>query len=115
VSLERNRRQLEVYSHLIEERTGQKVSKMSLYYTGETDNPYITFRKNDETIGKTIAAFNDIVTRIEHNYFRIESRPTKKCSDCDMQKYCNNIELVIQELEPPPKAAFNTSRNLSGS
>ena len=34
--------QLEVYAHLVEERTGQKVSRMHLYYTGEDGgNPYV--------------------------------------------------------------------------
>lgn len=36
--LEQYRRQLHLYAHLIEERTGQKVSKMHLYYTGEEDS-----------------------------------------------------------------------------
>ena len=31
--LERYRRQLHIYAHLVEERTGQKVSRMHLYYT----------------------------------------------------------------------------------
>ena len=33
--LEQYRRQLHIYAHLVEERTGQKVSKMHIYYTGE--------------------------------------------------------------------------------
>ena len=42
--LEQYRRQLHLYAHLIEERTGQKVSKMHLYYTGEEDGvPTITY------------------------------------------------------------------------
>lgn len=46
--------QLEVYAHLVEERTGQKVSRMHLYYTGEDGgNPYVSFSKDDRAIGKT--------------------------------------------------------------
>lgn len=42
--LEQYRRQLHIYAHLIEERTGQKVSKMHLYYTGEENGvPTITY------------------------------------------------------------------------
>ena len=42
--LEQYRRQLHLYAHLIEERTGQKVSKMHLYYTGEENGvPTITY------------------------------------------------------------------------
>lgn len=42
--LEHYRRQLQLYAHLVEERTGQKVSKMHLYYTGEESSvPTITY------------------------------------------------------------------------
>lgn len=42
--LEHYRRQLQIYAYLIEQRTGQKVSKMHLYYTGEENgNPMISF------------------------------------------------------------------------
>lgn len=90
-SLERNRRQLEIYSHLIEERTGQRVSKMSLYYTGEQGNPYITFTKDNRAIGETITAFDSIVSRIQKKDFRQESRPTRLCSYCDLRSYCDRI------------------------
>ena len=44
--LEHYRRQLHIYAYLIEQRTGQKVSKMHLYYTGEENgNPMISFRR----------------------------------------------------------------------
>lgn len=83
--------QLEVYAHLVEERTGQKVSRMHLYYTGEDGgNPYITFGKDDRAIGKTIARFDDIVARIEQQDYGIASRPAKLCQNCDMRAYCDN-------------------------
>ena len=50
-SIERYRRQLEVYAHLVEERTGKNVSKMHLYYTGEIKGePTVTFEKSKESI-----------------------------------------------------------------
>jgi DNA helicase-2/ATP-dependent DNA helicase PcrA len=88
-SLERNRRQLEVYAHLVEERTGRRVSKMSLYYTGETGDPYITFTKDTRAIGETVATFDAIVARIVQKDFRQESRPTRLCSCCDLRLYCD--------------------------
>lgn len=49
--MNRYRRQLEVYAHLIEEKTGKKVSKMHLYYTGEDNGvPTVTFNKSTEMI-----------------------------------------------------------------
>lgn len=83
--------QLEVYAHLVEERTGQKVSRMHLYYTGEDGgNPYVTFGKDDRAIGKTIARFDDIVARIERQDYGIAVRPAKLCQNCDMRAYCDN-------------------------
>ena len=83
--------QLEVYAHLVEERTGQKVSRMHLYYTGEDGgNPYVSFTKDDRAIGKTIAQFDDIVARIERQDYQIAARPAKLCQNCDMRAYCDN-------------------------
>ena len=83
--------QLEVYAHLVEERTGQTVSKMHLYYTGEASgNPYVSFAKDNRSIGKTIARFDDIVSRIERADYQIPSRPTKLCQNCDLRAYCDN-------------------------
>ena len=43
------------YAHLVEEKTGKKVSKMHLYYTGEENGvPTVTFDKSTELIDKTI-------------------------------------------------------------
>lgn len=84
-------RQLEVYAHLVEERTGQKVSRMHLYYTGEDGgNPYVSFSKDNRTIDKTIAQFEDIVARIERQDYQIAARPAKLCQNCDMRPYCDN-------------------------
>lgn len=82
--------QLEVYAHLVEERTGQKVSRMHLYYTGDDGNPYVSFTKDDKAIGRTIARFDDIVARIERQDYSIAARPAKRCPECDMRAYCDN-------------------------
>jgi DNA helicase-2/ATP-dependent DNA helicase PcrA len=88
--LERYRRQLEVYAHIVEERTGQQVSKTHLYYTSEeTGNPYITFDKDNSSINATIRTFDNVVQRIEAKDFAIPARPTKLCGDCDVHHYCD--------------------------
>jgi DNA helicase-2/ATP-dependent DNA helicase PcrA len=92
--------QLEVYAHLVEERTGQKVSRMHLYYTGEDGgNPYISFNKDDRAIGKTIARFDDIVARIEQQDYAITARPAKLCLSCDMRAYCDNKNWKFRKIE----------------
>jgi len=88
--LQQYRSQLEVYAHLVEERTGQKVSRMHLYYTGEeSGNPYISFAKDDKAIGKTIARFDQIVGCIENRDYSMAARPPKLCPNCDMRAYCD--------------------------
>lgn len=89
--LKQYQHQLEVYAHLVEERTGQKVSRMHLYYTGEDGgNPYVSFTKDARAVGKTIGQFDDIVTRIERQDYQIAARPAKLCQNCDMRAYCDN-------------------------
>ena len=86
----RYRRQLEVYAHIIEGRTGHKISKMHLYYTGEDDgNPYISFDKDAHSIDRTMEVFDGVVERIENKDFEIASRPVGLCRNCDMQAYCD--------------------------
>ena len=88
--LDRYRRQLEVYAHIVEQRTGEKVSKMHLYYTGvENGNPYISFDKHQGHLEATIQTFDDVVSRIEQKDFSIPARPEKACKECDMQSYCD--------------------------
>ena len=88
--IEHHRHQLEVYAHLVEERTGQKVSRMHLYFTGEESGlPTISFPKNSGATDKTIETFDGIVERIEKKDFSIAERPDKTCVDCDMKAYCD--------------------------
>ena len=88
--IDRYRRQLEVYAHIIEGRTGQKISKMHLYYTGEDDSyPYVSFDTDTRSIEQTMATFDGIVARIENKDFEIAARPERLCRNCDMQAYCD--------------------------
>ncbi len=88
--VDRYRRQLEVYAHIIEGRTGQAISKMHLYYTGEDDgNPYISFDKDARSIDQTMETFDGIVARIENKDFAIAARPDRLCRNCDMKAYCD--------------------------
>ncbi|WP_417251077.1 ATP-dependent helicase [Castellaniella sp.] len=96
--LEQYRHQLEVYAHLVEQRTGQKVSRMHLYYTGEDGgNPYVTFKKDDKVIDRTIARFDDVVERIEHQDYQMAARPTKLCLSCDLRPYCDNKNWIFKK------------------
>ena len=91
-SAERYKRQLEVYAHLVEEKTGKKVSRMHIYYTGEEiAEPTVTFEKSKESIDTTIKSFDEVVAKIQNHEFTQESSSQKTCRECDMRYYCNKI------------------------
>lgn len=88
--IDQYRRQLEIYAHVVEQKTGLKVSGMLLYYTGESDgSPIISFRNDQSSINRTIDQVNNVVDNIESLKFSIETRPIKQCSNCDMRHYCD--------------------------
>lgn len=89
--LEQYRRQLHLYAHLIEERTGQKVSKMHLYYTGEEKGvPTITYPYTKTAIDGTVAAFEDTVHKIMRKEYKHCASDIKVCKNCDFRFYCQN-------------------------
>ena len=89
--LERYRRQLHIYAHLVEERTGQKVSKMHLYYTGEDSGiPTITYPYTKSAVEGTMAVFDDTVKKIMKKDFHRCANDSKVCAECDFRFYCMN-------------------------
>lgn len=90
--LQQYQRQLEVYAHLVEERTGYVVSKMHLYYPKEEDgSPYISFPYKHELIDNTVATFDKVVRKIENKDFDMGNvvKSEKQCGNCDMRYHCN--------------------------
>ena len=88
--IDRYKRQLEVYAHIVEERSGKKVSKLHLYYTGEgSGNPYVSFGKDSSSIDTTMQSFDRVVHNIEKKNYNIDERPWKLCRNCDMKFYCD--------------------------
>jgi DNA helicase-2/ATP-dependent DNA helicase PcrA len=88
--LELYRRQLQVYAHLVEERTGQKVSKMHLYYTGEEGSvPTISYPYQQTAVDATIQAFDYTVHKILRKEFGHRAQSQKTCVDCDFRFHCN--------------------------
>lgn len=87
--LEHYKRQLQVYAHLVEEKTGYTVSKLHLYYTGEeSGNPQITFPSVKADIQATIQGFDDIVKKIKKKDFCTKSKDQIICNNCDFRFYC---------------------------
>ena len=86
------RRQLEVYSRIVEEKFGRRVSKMHLYYTRvEGESPYVTWDFNPERVEGTLRKFGETVARIESHQFSNAKvvKCARLCDGCDMRFYCN--------------------------
>lgn len=91
-SFNRYKRQLEVYAHLVEEKTGKKVSRMHLYYTGEDQGePTVTYEKSQDAIDATIKEFDNVVAKIQNHVFITEAKNKKTCQNCDMRYYCKKM------------------------
>lgn len=89
--LETYRKQLMLYAHLIEEKTGCTVGKMKLYYTGEeSGNPIITFSRDRRSIDATAAEFDDVAHKIMDKYFSCRAMNSRLCENCDFRYYCKN-------------------------
>ncbi len=89
--LQRYRRQLEVYAHILEQRDGIEINRMHLYYTGvENANPYITWDRLDVDIDRTIQEVETVISKIEcKNYNMTDIKiKEKQCENCDMRFYC---------------------------
>lgn len=86
------RRQLEVYSHIVEEKFGKRVSKMHLYYTRtEDESPYVTWDFDSHRVEGTLKKFEETVTKIENHRFSNAKvvKCARLCDGCDMRFYCN--------------------------
>lgn len=87
--IERYRRQLHIYAYLVEQRTGKKVSKMNLYFTGEENSvPTITFPYTRSAIEGTMASFDDTVGHIMKKDFHSCANDSRICKNCDFRFYC---------------------------
>lgn len=89
--IEHYRQQLYIYAYLVEKRTGKKVSKMNLYYTGEENGiPTISFPYRKSSIAATMASFDDTVQKILNKDFSGCAHDMKTCRNCDFRFYCKN-------------------------
>jgi DNA helicase-2/ATP-dependent DNA helicase PcrA len=88
--IDRYKRQLQVYAHLVEQNLGLKVSKMYLYYTGAPDGsvPTIAFEPQKSEINNTIREFDKVVASIQNADFSHKAKSGRICENCDFRYYC---------------------------
>lgn len=90
--LNQYRRQLEVYAYIIEQKTGNKISRLNLYYPKEENgNPKITFEYKPDMVQNTINSFEEVVHKIEQHDFSMKGHACseKHCGECDLRFYCH--------------------------
>jgi DNA helicase-2/ATP-dependent DNA helicase PcrA len=88
--IDRYRRQLQIYAHLLEEKRAITVSHMTLYYTSEeSGNPRITFDRSMSDVKGTIETVDTVIKKIVAKDYGLNERPEKLCKNCDFRPYCD--------------------------
>lgn len=88
--IQRYKRQLQIYAYIIEQRTGVPVSKLHLYYTGDTESgiPTITFKNEPAKVQETIDGFTNVVHKIQCRDYSTRSSSQTMCNNCDLRFFC---------------------------
>ena len=90
--IDRYHRQLQLYAYIIEQKYNKSVSKMHLYYTGETEgNPTITFNNRASEMTRTMIALDKTVQKIRCKDYMEKSSSEKLCQFCDIRYYCSKV------------------------
>lgn len=93
-------KQLYIYAHALERRTGKPPERLSLYWTAEErkENALMVIPYQREDVQQVDHYFDDIVTMIQHQQFSIDAPPGPKiCNACDIRHLCA-IEGIIYPL-----------------
>ena len=94
--MEHYRKQLEIYSYLIEKRYGKKVNRMHLYYTNcQNNDPLITFEWTQDAIDSTISEISETIRNIEDKKFNGSATNSYACSFCDMRFVCGKASVGL--------------------
>lgn len=84
-------KQLCIYAHLLEKRTGRKPDRLIIYWTGEEDRnkALMTFAFDPQDVNQAVSHFDDVVKEIQAQNFTVTSPPEKKvCDECDFRNLC---------------------------
>ena len=88
--IQRYKRQLQIYAYIIEQKMGIPVSKLRLYYTGDTESgvPTISFNNEPAKVQATIAEFTSVVHKIQCRDYSTRSSSQTMCTNCDLRYFC---------------------------
>jgi len=90
--IERYHRQLQLYAYIVERKYNVSVSKMHIYYTGETEGiPTISFNNHASEMTRTMISLEKTVQQIKCKNFKGRTDTGKICKDCDIRYFCGKI------------------------
>jgi DNA helicase-2/ATP-dependent DNA helicase PcrA len=90
--IERYHRQLQLYAYIVERKYDVSVSKMHIYYTGETEGiPTISFNNRASEMTCTIISLDKTVQQIKCKNFKGRADSDKICKGCDIRYFCGKI------------------------
>ena len=90
--LETHKKQINIYAYMLGKTTGQMVSRIKLYYTGElTGSPEIVYDYDKSEAERIIMQFDSSVRKIINQDFSERTNNTETCRECDFRYYCKRI------------------------
>ncbi|MCX7731647.1 MAG: ATP-dependent helicase [candidate division WOR-3 bacterium] len=96
--IDRYRRQLCLYAHIIRERYNREVEKMYIYWTGEPErvDALQELRYCEADVEEAGRHFDQVVQRIRAKHFQVEQQPDpeKVCKECDFRFYCSQNGII---------------------
>ncbi len=84
-------KQLCIYAHLLEKRTGRQPDRLIIYWTGEEDKTKaaMTFAYDPKDVEDAVGHFDEVVKEIQAQNFSVINVPEKKvCLECDFRNLC---------------------------
>jgi DNA helicase-2/ATP-dependent DNA helicase PcrA len=84
-------KQLCIYAHLLEKRSGRKPDRLVIYWTGEEDKnrASMSFAYDPQDVIQAVNHFDQVVKEIQAQNFLVETPPEKKvCDECDFRNLC---------------------------
>ena len=90
-AIENYRRQLAIYSHIVEKKKGVRPARTMIYWTGEVErnNAIMEIDSSPGEIENVVKHFDEVVQKIRKKEFNVGTKPDKKtCAECDFRHCC---------------------------
>ena len=86
-------KQLCIYAHLLEKRSGRQPDRLVIYWTGEADKSraVMNFAYDPKDVEDAVEHFDEVVKEIQSQNFLVSVPPDRKvCDECDFRSLCES-------------------------